>query len=121
MKKHTKKKYESIKPDGSAYAELASEYERDEMPDYSFKSNSQAMGKNAKKLKRIKIVRAVLSVIGAILVLYLGYFIIAVIKGVNSREYTTTAPYIEITEQEETTVPVTEEPLTVPSTSQNNP
>ena len=99
-----------MKPDGQAYAELVSEYEKDEMPDYSFKSNAQAMGKNAKKLKRIKIVRIILSLIGAILVLYLGYFIIALIKGVNSRTQVTTTAYVEMTQDERTTVPSTTAP-----------
>ncbi|MBE6818030.1 MAG: hypothetical protein E7517_02570 [Ruminococcaceae bacterium] len=110
MKEKQKKKYQYLKPDGQAYAELVSEYERDEMPDYSFKSSAQAMGKNAKKLKRIKIVRIVLSVIGAILVLYLGYFIIALIKGVNSRTQVTTTAYVEMTQDERTTVPETTAP-----------
>ena len=110
MKEKQKKKYQYLKPDGQAYAELVSEYEKDEMPDYSFKSNAQAMGKNAKKLKRIKIVRIVLSLIGAILVLYLGYFIIALIKGVNSRTQVTTTAYVEMTQDERTTVPSTTAP-----------
>lgn len=117
MKKSTKKKYQNIKPDGQSYNDLVSEYEREEMWDYSFKSNAQAMGKNAKKIRRLKIVRIVLSVIGAILVVYLGYFIIALIKGVNSRPQTTTAEYVIISEQESTTVPATDESTSVPVTA----
>lgn len=117
MKKSTKKKYQNIKPDGQAYSDLVSEYEREEMWDYSFKNNAQAMGKNAKKIRRLKIVRIVLSVIGAILVVYLGYFIIALIKGVNSRPQTTTAEYVIISEQESTTVPSTDESTSVPVTA----
>lgn len=109
MKKNSKQKYDRLKPDGKAYEELVSDYEQEQMSDYSFKSNSQAMGKNAKKLRRIKIIRAVLSVIGAIIVIYLGYFIVAVIKGVNSRPESTTAQYVEIIEEESTTVPASEE------------
>lgn len=113
MKKSVKKKYDNLKADGSAYAELASEYERGEMADYSFKNRSQAMGKNAKKIRTRKIIRIVLSVIGAVLVLYIGYFIIALIKGINSRPQTTTAEYVlDITEQEDTTLPSTTEPQT---------
>ena len=88
QKKNSKKKYDNLKPDGAAYDELVSEYERDEMPDYSFKNRSQAMGANARKLRRMRF-----------------YFIIAVIKGVNSREQVTTAQYVEIIEPESTTVP----------------
>ena len=110
MKQNKKKKYQNIKPDGQAYAELVSEYEKEEMPDYSFKSHAQAMGKNAKKLQRIKAVRIILSIIGAILVLYLGYFIIALIKGVNSRTQVTTTAYVEMTQDERTTVPETTAP-----------
>ena len=119
MKKNNKQKYDRLKPDGKAYEELVSNYEQAEMPDYSFKNNSQAMGKNAKKLRRIKIIRTVLSVIGAIIIIYLGYFIVAVIKGVNSRPQTTTAQYVEIIEEESTTVPVSEE-TTQPSTQANS-
>jgi len=107
MKKNSKEKYDKLKPDGKAYEELVSEYEREQMPDYSFKNRSQAMGKNAKKLKRIQVLRVVLSLFGAVLVIYLGYFIIAVIKGVNSREQTTTAQHVEVYEPESTTVPQT--------------
>ena len=117
MKKNSKQKYDRLKPDGKAYEELVSNFEQDQMSDYSFKKNSQAMGKNAKKLRRIKIIRTVLSVIGAIIIIYLGYFIVAVIKGVNSRAQTTTAQYVEIIEEESTTVPATEEQTAQPSTS----
>ncbi|MBQ3432384.1 MAG: hypothetical protein IJG23_06315 [Clostridia bacterium] len=120
MKKSTKKKYQNIKTDGQAYAELVSDYEREEMSDYSFKSGSQAMGKNEKKIRRLKIVRIVLSIIGAIFVLYLGYFIIALVKGVNSRETNTTEAYVIISEEESTTVPVSDESetsATVPQTT----
>ena len=119
MKNSDKKKYQTPKPDGQAYADLVSEYEREEMWDYSFKSNAQAMGKNAKKLKRMKIIRTVLAVIGAVMVIYLGYFIIALIKGINAREQTTTQEYIIISEDESTTVPSTQEESTVPSTTQS--
>lgn len=123
QKKNSKKKYDNLKPDGAAYDELVSEYEREEMPDYSFKNRSQAMGSNARKLRRMKILKNVLCVIGAVLVLYCGYFIIALIKDLNSREQVTTAQYVEIIEQESTTVPegyedsqnptvTTEQPLT---------
>ncbi|MBR2589598.1 MAG: hypothetical protein IKE65_01595 [Clostridia bacterium] len=112
MKKSQKKKFQNIKPDGQAYTELVSEFERKEMADYSFKSNAQAMGKNAKKLRKNKIIRAVLSIIGAILVLYLGYFIVALIKGVNSRPQTSPSEYVVVT-QEQTTVPSTQQ-TTVP-------
>lgn len=107
-KKNSKEKYDNLKADGQAYEELVSEYEREEMPDYSFKSSAQAMGRNAKKLRRIKLLRTVLSVIGAVLVLYFGYFVVALIKGVNSREQSTTAQHVEISTTESTTVPLTE-------------
>ena len=119
MKKSTKKKFQNIKTDGQAYADLVTDYEREEMADYSFKNGSQAMGKNEKKIQRKKIIRIILSIIGAILVLYFGYFIIALIKGINSRPQTTTAEYIIISEDESTTVPVTDESVatTVAQTS----
>lgn len=88
-----KKKYKVMKKDDSSYEDLTTDYERKEMPDYSFKSKSDAMGKNSRKLQRNKIIRAVLCVIGAILVLYLGYFIIEVTKQVNNRAKGTTAAY----------------------------
>ncbi len=105
MKKKVKQKYQSIKPDGRSYTELVSEYEREEMPDYSFKSKTQAMGKNAKKLRTGRIIKTVLSVIGAIAVVYTGYFIVALIKGVNARPQTSTTQYVVVTGQESTTVP----------------
>ena len=120
MKKSTKKKYETIKPDGSGYTELVSEYEREQMHDYSFKSAAKAMGKNAKRLKRMQMLRAVIAVLGAVIVLYFGYFIIAVIKGVNSRPQTTTAQYVEIVEQESTTVPTTEEDTSTTGSSEED-
>lgn len=120
-KKDSKKKYDELKRDGRAYEELVSDYEKSEMSDYSFKSASQAMGKNAKKLRRIKILRIALSILGAVLVLYFGYFIIAVVKGVNSREQSTTAQYVETTTQESTTVPTTEEDTTVPQSTSELP
>ncbi len=116
MKKSVKKKYSDIKPDGQEYAALVSEFEKGEMSDYSFKSNAQAMGKNAKKLRRNKIIKTVLSIIGAILVLYFGYFIIALIKGVNARTGPTEV-YIETT-VEATTVPASRPATTVPRTTE---
>ena len=114
-----KKKYKKMKPDEHAYEELVSDYERDEMPDYSFKSNSQAMGKNAKKLRRNKILRAVIYVLGAIIVLYFGYFIVEVAKQVNSRPQTTTEEYVVIDSSDlSTTVPSTEEGGLTESTEQ---
>ena len=116
-----KKKYKKMKPDEHAYEELVSDYERSEMPDYSFKSNSQAMGKNAKKLKRNKIIKIVLYVLGAIVVLYFGYFVVEVTKQVNSRPQTTTQEYVVIDSSEQsTTVPSTDESTTNESTTDNS-
>lgn len=110
-----------MKPDEHAYEELVSDYERSEMPDYSFKSNSQAMGKNAKKLKRNKIIKIILYVLGAIVVLYFGYFAVEVTKQVNSRAQTTTQEYVVIDSTDEsTTVPSTDENTTYESTSDNS-
>ena len=117
MDKKTKKKFQNIKPDGQAYSDLVSEFDRKEMADYSFKSNAQAMGKNAKKLRKNKIIKTILSIIGAILVLYLGYFIVALIKGINSRPQSPTSEYVITTKEEKTTVPSTEQ-TTIPISKQ---
>ncbi|MBQ6380802.1 MAG: hypothetical protein IJJ41_04265 [Clostridia bacterium] len=119
MKKQVKKKYQNIKPDGQAYEELVSAYEREEMWDYSFKSRSQAIGKNAKKLMRMRALKIVLSILGAVLVLYFGYFIVEVIKGVNSRSQQATQEYVTLTEDARTTVPSTDQSTTVPSTRES--
>ena len=114
MKKRNKKKYDNLKPDGKAYEELISDYEQAEMPDYSFKNNAQAMGKNAKKLRNRSILRIVLAVIGAIVVLYFGYFVVEVIKQVNSRPNSSTAQEME--NAGEYMYPSAESESTVPST-----
>ena len=114
-----KKKYKKMKPDEHAYEELVSDYERSEMPDYSFKSSSQAMGKNAKKLKRNKIIKIVLYILGAIVVLYFGYFVVEVTKQVNSRPQTTTQEYVVVESTDSsTTVPSTQEGATQQQSTQ---
>lgn len=99
-----KKKYEVMKPRDDAYEELSNEYERENMPDYAFKSKSQAMGKNAKKVKRNKTIRTVAAVVGAILLVNIGYFVTEVVKGVNSRRDSDTTTAIT-TQKEQTTFP----------------
>lgn len=105
MRNKMKKKYKVMKKDDSSYQDLSTDYERNEMPDYSFKSKSQAMGNNAKKLHRYKIIRNVLCVIGAVLVVYIGYFIIEVTKQVNSRSKTDVTSALT-TVAESTTFPI---------------
>ncbi len=81
-----KKKYKEMKKDEHVYEDMISEFDRQQLSDYDFKTKGQALGKNYRKLKRDRIISIILTVIVSVIVVYIGYFIIEVIKNLNSRD-----------------------------------
>lgn len=104
----SKKKY-VMKEDASYYEELSTEYDRQQMADYSFKKRTDIEGRNVARLRRNRVIKVIFSVIGAFVIMSIGYFSVAVVR--NSNEYhpvsTTTT-----TTQPQTTYPETQEETT---------
>lgn len=104
-----KKKYKVMKKDEHVYEDMISEFDRQQLSDYDFKTKSQALGKNYRKLRRNRIISIILTVIAAVIVVYIGYFIIEVIKNLNTRDVSQTSTQ-PTTSQVYTTYPENTDP-----------
>lgn len=88
--KNKKKKY-VMKKDSGYYQNLSGEFEKQQMSDYSFKKRSDIEGKNTARMRRNEILKIILSVIGAFVIISIGYFIVATVRNVNSYHPQSTA------------------------------